>query len=319
MGFRSALATLGSASFFLAACATAQTDLEEGPMVPTAADSALVEAIRSAAIPLRGTDGDYDRLVAMIGDAQVVLLGEATHGTHEFYRERARITRRLIEQHGFTAVAVEGDWPEVYPVNRYVRGAGTSLTAALAGFEDFPEWMWRNTDVVELVEWMRSYNQSRPEAARVGFYGLDMQTLGPAITAVTEYLESNDARAAERARSRFRCFARYRDDPAAYAQSVEYGAATSCERQVAEQLREFEGPLTLLGRSAAPGAREEFFAAAQNARLISSSEAYFRAMYRRNVSTWNMRDRYMQETLERLLNHLSTPERPARIVVWAHN
>jgi erythromycin esterase-like protein len=150
-------------------------------------------------------------------------------------------------------------------------------------------------------------------------YGLDLQTLAPAVEAVTDYLAANDPRAAGRARGRYRCFGRYSDDPVAYGQAVEYGAGTSCERQVAEQLREFEGPLAALGRRTAPGARDEFFAAAQNARLISGSEAYFRAMFQPGVSTWNMRDRYMQATLEGLLAHLGTPERPARVVVWAHN
>ena len=320
MSLRNRLAPL-AAAYLLLGCATssAGSSAQIGTL-DASADSAAVAAVRAAAVPITGAPSDYDALFRAIGDAQVVLLGEATHGTHEFYRERARITRRLIEEHGFDAVAVEGDWPSAYRVNRYVRGEGTSAAEALAGFDDFPQWMWRNADVVELVDWMRSFNQSRPPGrARVGFYGLDVQTLGPALDAVTEYLGRADPAAADRARRRYRCFGRHRDDPVAYGQAVEYGAASSCERQVAEQLAEFEGPLASLGRANGPDARDDFFAAAQNARLVSSSEAYFRAMYRPGISTWNMRDRYMQATLEGLVRHLGTPERPAKVVVWAHN
>ena len=321
MSIRIPLAPLAAAHLLLAGCSAAP-----GAHAPPSAvltpdgDSAAVALVREAAVPLSGARADYDPLFRMIGDARVVLLGEATHGTHEFYRERARITRRLIEEHGFTALAVEADWPETYRVNRYVHGEGSSAAEALSGFERFPGWMWRNTDVVELVDWMRAYNQALPAGTpRVGIYGLDLQTLGPALTAVTDYLATADPAAAERARRRFACFEPFGDDPQAYAQSVEYGAAASCERQVAEQLREFEGALAVLGRGSAPGARDDFFAAAQNARLVSGSEAYFRAMYRAGVSTWNMRDRYMQATLEGLVRHLETAERPAKVVVWAHN
>jgi erythromycin esterase-like protein len=319
MSLRVALPPLAALPLALLGCATAPAATAGGAGA-AAGDSAVVAAVREAAVPLTGSREDYDPLIEMIGDARVVLLGEATHGTHEFYRERARITRRLIEEHGFTALAVEGDWPEAYRVNRYVRGEGASASEALAGFERFPGWMWRNTDVVELVDWMRARNAALPsDSPRVAIYGLDLQTLGPALDAVTDYLATADPAAAGRARERYRCFEPFGDDPVAYAQSVEYGAVPSCERQVAEQLREFEGPLVSLGRGGAPGARDDYFAAAQSARLVVGSEAYFRAMFRPGVSTWNMRDRYMQATLEGLLRHLDTPERPARVVVWAHN
>jgi erythromycin esterase-like protein len=291
MSIRIALVPLATVHLLHAACsAVPAAHAPPGAILTADGDSAAVAALREAAVPLSGAREDYDPLFRMIGDARVVLLGEATHGTHEFYRERARITRRLIEEHGFTALAVEGDWPETYRVNRFVHGEGGSAADALSGFARFPGWMWRNTDVVELVDWMRSHNQALPAGTpRVGIYGLDLQTLGPALTAVTDYLATADPAAAARARRRYACFDPYGDDPQAYAQSVEYGAAATCERQVAEQLREFEGPLAVLGRGSAAGARDDFFAAAQSARLVSSSEAYFRAMYRPGVSTWNMR------------------------------
>src|SRR6202040_2764142 len=155
-------------------------------------DSALLEAVRKAAYPLTGGAGDYDPLVELIGDARFVLLGEASHGTHEFYRERAQITKRLIEEKGFTAVAVEADWPDAYRVNRYVRGSNDDATAsdALAGFKRFPIWMWRNTDVLDFIEWLRTHNTGLPpDTRKAGFYGLDLYSLYASIEAVISYLD----------------------------------------------------------------------------------------------------------------------------------
>jgi erythromycin esterase-like protein len=280
-------------------------------------ETELISLVREAARPISGVS-DYDPLLDLIGDVRVVLLGEATHGTHEFYRDRAQITKRLIQEKGFSAVAIEGDWPDAYRANRYVRGWGSdaNASAALASFERFPTWMWRNTDVLEFIGWLRTYNQALPaDAPEVGFYGLDLYSLFPSIEASIAYLDRTDPAAAGRARTRYGCFDRYRPDPVAYGQAVESNAARSCAQGVAEQLREVER------MSAQPGeqGREDLLSLLQNARAIAGAEEYYRNLFVRGVSTWNLRDRHMMATLEMLMRHLDTPSRPAKVVVWAHN
>src|SRR5918994_6233329 len=179
----------------------------------------LVAALRDAAQPLSGASNDYDGLLELIGDARLVLLGEATHGTHEFYRERAQITKRLIAEKGFSAVAVEADWPDAYRVNRYVRGQGTATDGddALAGFKRFPTWMWRNTEVLEFVDWLRAHNDTaRAPELKAGFYGLDLYSLYGSMAAVLAYLDKVDSAAAKRARYRYSCFDQFGEDTQAY-------------------------------------------------------------------------------------------------------
>ena len=169
----------------------------------------LTDVVQEGAHPLVGEVDDYDPLMKLIGDAPLVLIGEASHGTHEFYRERAQITKRLIKEKGFTAVAVEADWPDAYRVNRYVRGVSTDADAvdALSGFKRFPSWMWRNADVLDFVGWLRTYNDDLPATrTRVGFYGLDLYSLHTSIEAVLDYLDTIDPEAAQRARSSLRLF-----------------------------------------------------------------------------------------------------------------
>src|SRR4051794_32089549 len=182
------------------------------------ADGRLIDSVRQASIELSGSDSDYDPLMAAIGDAHVVLIGEASHGTHEFYRERAQITKRLIREKGFTAVAVEADWPDAYRVNRYVRGVGedADATEALSGFRRFPQWMWRNADVLDFVGWLREENDGRAPESRVGFYGLDLYSLHGSIEAVLGYLDTVDPEAARRARYRYGCFEHFGEDTQAY-------------------------------------------------------------------------------------------------------
>ena len=282
----------------------------------------VAEAVRAAARPLEGAAGDYDPLLEMVGDARFVLLGEASHGTHEFYRERAEITKRLITERGFTAVPVEADWPDAYRVNRYVRGRSDDADArqALGGFERFPTWMWRNTVVVEFVEWLRAYNDSLPAGAeRVGFYGLDLYSLYASIEAVLGYLEGVDPEAARRARRRYSCFEHFGEDTTAYAYASAYGAAESCEPAVVEQLVELRRRASELANRDGRVARDEFFYAEQNARLVRNAEEYYRSMFRGRVESWNMRDRHMAETLDALDAHLSAEGAAARIAVWEHN
>src|SRR5207244_318571 len=195
----------------------------------------ITNVIRKASQPLEGSARDYDNLLKLIHEARFCLLGEATHGTQEFYRERAEITKRLIKEQGFTAVAVEADWPDAFRVNRYVRGLSDDQNAdqALGGFKRFPTWMWRNTVVLDFVEWLRDYNASLPaNASRVGFYGLDLYSLYTSIKAVLGYLNQIDPEAAKRARYRYSCFEHFREDTQAYGYAASFGITESCEREV---------------------------------------------------------------------------------------
>jgi len=286
---------------------------------PREPDPRQVEAARAAALPLSGGDDEFDDLLRRIGNARVVLLGEASHGTHEFYEARARITLRLIAERGFGAVAIEGDWPDAYRVNRYVRGLGDDGDAieALAGFQRFPTWMWRNTAVVEFVERLRDWNHGRPNAARTGFYGLDLYSLNASMAAVLDFLDREDPPLAARVRERYACFEPFGGDTQAYGLMTGLGSTPSCEEEVIRTLKE------VLQRGRAGGAGgadpEAQFDAEQNAALVRDAERYYRTMYLSDVSSWNERDTHMAQTLWALDHHLSRPGKPARIVVWAHN
>ena len=264
---------------------------------------------------IRGAPQDYDALLERIGDARFVLLGEASHGTHEFYRERSRITRRLIAEKGFAAVAIEGDWPSAARVNRYVRASGgdTSVAMALEGFERFPAWMWRNTDVLQFAGWLRRHNDALPAARRAGFYGLDLYSLFDSIATVLRYLERADPAAARRARERYACFDHFAKDSQRYGYATAFGMSKSCEAEVLAQLVEMHSRPGGQGREP-----DERFHAEQNARLVRNAEEYYRTMFSAHVSSWNLRDSHMAETLEALALHLSA-DAPAKIVVWAHN
>jgi erythromycin esterase-like protein len=278
-----------------------------------------VAAIRAAARPLTGGKRDYDALLDLVGDARFVLLGEATHGTHEFYEERARITRRLIEDKGFHAVAVEADWPDAYRVNRYVRGRGADRDAneALSGFQRFPNWMWRNTDVAAFVEWLRHHNTHAP-GLQVGFYGLDLYSLFSSIEEVLRYLDEVDPNAARQARERYACFDHYHEDSQHYGYTASLDMSASCEQGVLEQLKQLQQRAAdYMYRD---GDEEAFFYAEQNARLVKNAEEYYRTMFRGRVSSWNLRDSHMAETLDALARHLSKDDEPAsKIIVWEHN
>lgn len=281
----------------------------------------LVEVIRRRAIPLTGAPSQYDALVAGIGDARIVLLGEATHGTHEFYRERAYITRRLITEKGFAAVAVEADWPDAYRVNRYVRGTGDDEESvdALAGFERFPTWMWRNADVLDFLGWLRSHNDTKKSDDRAGFYGLDLYSLRASMQAVLAYLEKVDPDAARRARARYACFDRFGDQMQQYAYAAGQGLSPSCEREVVTQLMELHRRRVDYASRDGRVAADEFFYADQNARLVRNAEEYYRTMLRGRAESWNLRDRHMVQTLQELAVFLERTRPGARIVVWAHN
>jgi erythromycin esterase-like protein len=277
-------------------------------------------AVRAAAIPLLDTDADLDPLVELIGDARFVLLGEASHGTHEFYATRAAITRRLVAEHGFDAVAVEGDWPDSDRVNRYVRGRSgdASPDAALGGFRRFPQWMWRNEDVVGLVSWLREHNRATAEAP-VGFYGLDLYSLHTSVDEVLRYLEREDPEAARRAQYRYRCFDHFGEDPQAYGYAASFDLSRSCEDAVVEQLVELQRRAPRLASTDDQDALDDFFSAEQNARLVANAEEYYRSMFRGRASSWNLRDTHMADTLDALAEHLRRQGRAGKVVVWAHN
>ncbi len=285
------------------------------------ADAALARMLPGLTHPLTGAAQDYDPLLYVIGNARFALLGEASHGTHEFYHERAEITKWLIEEKQFTAVAVEADWPDAYRLNRYVRGMSDDAFAidALADFRRFPQWMWRNTDVIEFLDWLREYNGRLPAEARVGFYGLDLYSLHASMAAVLEYLERVDPEAARRARARYACFDHFGDDEQVYGFLAGTGVTKSCEEEVVAQLIELQR-LTAEQAHRVSGADEDaLFFIEQNARLVRNAEAYYRSMYLREESSWNLRDRHMVETLDALVQHLQRHGRRAKVAIWAHN
>ena len=282
----------------------------------------LINAVRETAHPLTGATTDYDPLMNLIGDARFVLLGEASHGTHEFYQARAEITKRLITEKGFVAVAVEADWPDAYRVNRYVRGLNDDPTArdALAGFKRFPIWMWRNTDVLDFIEWLRAHNTGLPpDARKTGFYGLDLYSLHASIEAVISYLEKVDPEAAKRARYRYSCFEHFGEDTQAYGYAAGFNLSKSCEDEVVAQLIELQQHTSDYAKRDGRVAEDEFFYAEQNARLAKDAEEYYRTMFSGRVSSWNLRDRHMTETLEALVAHLDREGGGTKVVVWAHN
>jgi erythromycin esterase-like protein len=272
--------------------------------------------------PLTGSRGDYDELVQRVGGRRLVLIGEASHGTHEFYEERARLTRRLIEECGFNAVAVEGDWPDAYRVNRYVTGTSgdNDADAALGSFRRFPTWMWRNHEVRAFVEWLRAHNDARPDpASKARFYGLDLYSLRASIEEVVDYLERVDPGEANRARTRYSCFDHVRAEGQEYGYALATGAADPCEDAVVAQLVELRERSALYLRRDGMAAEDEQFCAEQNARLVHDAEEYYRQMYRAGVSSWNLRDAHMARTLDSLVAHLDEQCAPAKVVVWAHN
>lgn len=288
-------------------------------------EAAVLDAattLRAAARPLTGAPADYDPLLERIGDARVVLLGEASHGTHEFYAERARITRRLVEERGFTAVAIEGDWPDAHRACRYVRGAGADRDAeeALRGFGRFPAWMWRNADVLELIGWLRAHNDGiATDSHRVGFYGLDLYSLYASIEAVLGYLDRVDPVGAAQARERYACFERFGRESQAYGRAVTLGVSEPCRREAIAQLLDLRRRAADYLRDDGFAAEDEQLVAEENARAIADAEEYYRSMFGDPGASWNLRDRHMADTLDHLLAHLDRHVGVGRVVVWAHN
>jgi erythromycin esterase-like protein/predicted phosphoribosyltransferase len=293
-------------------------EVAQGPAV----DRPLINALREIAYPLAGSARDYDPLMERIDEARFALLGEASHGTHEFYYERAEITKRLIAEKNFSAVAVEADWPDAYRLNRYARGASDDADAveALADFRRFPTWMWRNMVVVEFIEWLRAYNEALPPGAeKVGFYGLDLYSLHASMKAVLQYLEKVDPEAARRARGRYSCFDHVGEDTQAYGLMTRLNLSRSCEEEVIGQLIELQRRAADTMRRDGGLVYDDMFHAEQNARLVKNAEAYYRSVFLEEVSSWNLRDRHMAETLDALVEYLGRKVGRAKVAVWEHN
>lgn len=282
------------------------------------------DALRPAVTPITGAYDDFDPLMDRIGNASIVLLGEATHGTHEFYRARADITRRLILEKGFDAVAVEADWPDAYRVNRFVQGRGRDTTPeeALTDFIRFPTWMWRNAEIVEFIHWLHQHNLDQPEQERVGFYGLDLYSLHNSINAVLAYLDTVDPAAAERARQRYACFDLNADplaDPHHYGYATARGARPDCQREAVQQLIDLQRRAAEYVRLNGMTAADEQFFAERNARVVIDAEQYYRTLFTGRANSWNLRDEHMADTLTTLSQHLQRTRGSGRVVVWAHN
>jgi putative phosphoribosyl transferase len=279
---------------------------------PVAQSPDAITVLRAAAEKLPPIDDpNFAAAFDRFADARVVLLGEASHGTSEFYRARAAITRRLIEKHGFCAVAVEADWPDAATIDRYVRQKPHQLTN-IAPFTRFPTWMWRNKDVETFVAWLRAHNAALPATRRAAFYGLDLYNMSASIAAVLGYLDRIDPPAAKAARTRYACLTPWSREPAAYGRASLTEGYALCEQPVTRIL------IDLLQKELqyARNDGESFLDAAQNARLVADAERYYRIMYYGSAESWNLRDRHMFETLE----HVLTQHGPAaKVVVWAHN
>jgi len=289
-------------------------------------DDKQITAIEHAALPLGGALSDYDPIIRAAEGKRFVLIGEATHGTAEFYRARAEITRRLIAECGFDAVTAEADWPDAYRVNRYVSlSSNEPADAALSDFGRFPTWMWRNTEVLSFIEWLRAYNSEfrsgdAPDTWPAGFYGLDLYGLRASVGAVISYLRKIDPPAATRAQARYSCLDHFMDNPQSYGQATATGLIDSCEKEVVRTLVELRRHAYEYIQRNGFVAQDEYFEARQNARLVKSAEEYYRALYRGRPNSWNLRDRHMFETLEDIADHLGKRlNREPRIVVWAHN
>ena len=273
----------------------------------------IADGIAKRALPL-SDPADLDPLIDRIGTARYVLLGEATHGTSEFYQWRAALSRRLIEEHGFSFVGVEGDWPDCYRVNRYAKSyadSGDSARDVLHAFERWPTWMWANREVAEFAEWLRDHNRRRAPERQAGFYGLDVYSLWESMHAVVGYLESVDPALARAARSAYRCFEPFGEDAHEYARATAI-VPTTCEREAIAVLGALRGKATEYREDG----RDAFFNAEQNALVAKNAELYYRTMVRGGPTSWNVRDSHMVETLERLMVHHG-PD--AKAIVWEHN
>ena len=276
------------------------------------ADGDIARAIAASSEPFSSIgSADLGPLMERIGDAKIVMLGEATHGTSEFYRMRERISQELVTRKGFRFVAIEGDWPDVARLDHYVRHFEYPPSEWTA-FARFPTWMWRNNEVRSFVDWLHAHNAGRKLENRIAIYGLDLYSLYTSIQSVLKYLDDVDPDSARIARHRYGCLTPWQADPATYGHAALTGAYRTCEKEVARMLADI---LDKRGDYAAHDG-ERFIDAVQNARLVTDAERYYRIMYYGSRASWNLRDTHMFETLKTLLA-FHGPK--AKAIVWAHN
>lgn len=283
----------------------------------------LIKVIHDAAVPMTDSLSKYDALIEKIGDARFVLMGEASHGTHEFYQARIEITKQLIEKKGFMAVMIEGDWPDAYRVHRYLQGQGDAQMSAeaLDDFNRFPTWMWKNTTLPPFLQWLRAYNDNTGTAtSKVGFYGLDLYSLNSSMQAVIQYLSKVDPLAAEHAKSQYACFDHLNVDPQLYGYLSSSGSKKSCMDEAIKECCELQHRAFAYLQQDGMASEDEYFFALQNAHVVKNAETYYRTMYSGRISSWNIRDRHMVETINILADHLENQRNlPAKIIIWAHN
>lgn len=283
----------------------------------------LVNILSDASEPFYDQSNQFESLLEKIGEARFVLIGEATHGTQEFYELRAALTRQLILKKGFMTVAIEGDWPDAYQIHRYIQGHGDRDDGkqALSEFKRFPTWMWRNTTIPPFITWLRDYNdQVLFDFPKISFYGLDLYSLNASMAAVMRYLKHIDPAAAERAKERYACFDHFNTDPQKYGYLTSIGLKKKCMQESIDQLLELQHHAFDYVSKDGFAAEDDYFYALQNARLIKNAENYYRILYEGHVSSWNSRDYHMMETVNTLADHFEKRfNKPAKIIIWAHN
>jgi len=281
--------------------------------LPDINETELISLIKQWAYPLN-SKADLQPLFDKVGDSRIVMLGEASHGTHEFHTWRAHITRRLIQEKGFQFIAVEGDWPDCYRLNRFIKGLDEKDKSAfkvLQAFNRWPTWMWANWEMVALADWLYEFNKSDPLNKRVGFYGLDVYSLWESMESIIRYLEKTDPGALTTAMEAFRCFERYqKDEGRGYARASQF-VPELCQQEVVELLKEIQSKSILYNSDP-----ENVFSVEQNARIAVNAEQYYRAMIKGGPHSWNLRDRHMADTLDDLLEYHG---KDTKVIVWAHN
>lgn len=273
----------------------------------------VIQSIRQWAYPME-SKADLEPLFRRIGDARIVMLGEASHGTHEYYTWRSHITKRLIREKGFTCIAVEGDWPDCYRVNRFIKGYDAESKSAfhvLHAFNRWPTWMWANWEMVALADWLKAHNEGLPSQKKAGFYGLDVYSLWESMDSIMRYLEKTDPAALKVAEEAYMCFEPYRqEEGSGYARASQF-VPELCENEVVHLLKEVRQKMP--GYNSDP---ENVFSTEQNALVAVHAEKYYRAMIKGGPHSWNVRDRHMADTLDRLLK-FHGPQ--SKIIVWEHN
>jgi erythromycin esterase-like protein len=276
-------------------------------------EAEVISSISQWAYPVNEMD-DLAPLFKRVGEARIVMLGEASHGTNEYYTWRSYITKRLIEEKGFNLIAVEGDWPDCYRLNRYIKnypGAGKNAFEVLKEFNRWPTWMWANWEMVALAEWLYSFNKTLPANKKTGFYGLDVYSLWESMQSIMQYLKRTDPGALQIAEEAFRCFEPYRkDEGVSYANASQF-VPELCQQEVVHLLKEIQQRLPLYNTD-----YENVFSAEQNALVMVNAEKYYRAMIKGGPHSWNVRDRHMADTLERLLKFHGDD---SKVIVWEHN